>query len=161
MALEARERPMAGAWQDGGFDPQDRAETADETHFSDDGAGFMTLEDLDDVFDVTRADGDQDEDEFDEDAFDERDLEEDDELHYRAASDLDDGFADIDDVRDARDDDEIYLSDEIEGLDDVRDAAEAIGGEDDFANFQARDVGDDDLRRMGYLDGEAALAPRR
>ncbi|WP_374570046.1 primosomal protein [Phenylobacterium sp.] len=149
---------MPGQWgDDADFDPQDRAEAADETNFSDDGESFMTLEDLDDVLDVTRADGDQDEDEFDESAFDDRDLEDDDELRYRAGEDDGDGFVDLDAEAE---DDALFSPDEIDGLDTVRDAAEASGGEDDFANFQARDVADEDLRRMGYLDGESP-APRR
>lgn len=142
---------MPGSWQAADFDPQDRAETADETHFSDDGETFMTLEELDDVFDVTRADGDQDDDDFDEDAFDDADLEEDDELHYRSAADDEGAF----EAPSRDDEDEEPLpSDEIEGLENVRDAAEAVGGEDDFSNFQSRSVGDEDLRRMGYLDPE-------
>jgi len=141
---------MPGSWQETDLDPQDKAETADETHFSDDGESFMTLEELDDVLDVTRADGDQDDEDFDEAAFDDSDLEEDDELNYRAATDGEDAFGE---AAPAEDDDDALLSDEIEGLDEVRDAGEVSGGEDDFTNFQAREVGEDDLRRMGYLDG--------
>lgn len=158
-----------------GYDPQDQSEVFDETNSTDGGdAGEVrsfaeanerrAFEDLPDVEDVTRADGDADDDralaldagEFDPDAVGDADLEVDDELNYRAATeerqdDLDglgpeDGF------------DEARLSDrEIEGLEEVRDAAEAEGGEDDVTDFQSRNVSDADLDAMGYSDRK----PRR
>jgi hypothetical protein len=136
---------MPGAWQEFESDPQDQAEVADETNFSESGESFMTLEDLDDVLDVTRAEGDEDEDDFDEDNIDDEDLEEDDELHYRAVSEDDD----------EGDEAAVSSGDEIDGLYEVRDASEATGGEDDFTNFEARRIDDDGLDRLGYLDRKA------
>lgn len=165
---------------DDDFDPQDQAETFDETNVGQGGdAGEVrsfaaadertTFEELPEVEDLTQLMGDRnddealalDADEFDPDAIDDGDLEEDDELDYRAATaeredDLDglgpeDGF---DDARIARS--------EIDGLDEVRDADETEGGEDDFTDFQARNVGDEDLKQMGYSEdrgGETRAKP--
>ena len=79
-------------------DAQDRAEVLDETHLTDDGEDIANFDEIVDVLDVTRADGDADEDEFDEDELDEDDLEEDDELDYHAVTDRDlerEVFADL------------------------------------------------------------------
>ena len=76
------------------YDAQDRAESFDET-MNDDQEEMTerrTFEELPELMDMTRADGDRDDDEalaldadeFDEDAIDDADLEEDDELDYRA-----------------------------------------------------------------------------
>ena len=77
-------------------DSQDGAEAMDETVLDEDeGLGEMrTFEELPELLDMTRADGDRDDDEslaldadeFDENAIDEDDAEEDDELNYRAAT---------------------------------------------------------------------------
>jgi len=153
-----------------GYDPQDQAETFDETNLigdgdtgevrsfteADDRAAF---EDLPDVEDLTQADGDRDEDEalaldageFDPDAVDDADLEEDDELDYRAATEEHQDELDGLGPEDGFDEGRIQPS-EIEGLEEVRDAADAEGGEDDFTDFQSRDVGDEDLQAMGYAD---------
>lgn len=53
------------------FDPQDQAEIYDETHIDDEGDGDLSLDEADDVLDVTQADGDADDEPFDE---DDRDL---------------------------------------------------------------------------------------
>lgn len=145
---------------DDGYDEQDNAETFDEANLDErEGVGEMrTFEEMPDLFDATRADGDRDEDEaraldaddFDEDEFDDDDLEEDDELHYRAAaSDDEDEHQD-----DEFDDDEVE-PDSIDGLDQVADAELVSGGEDDFTNFQAKNLSDDDLRLMGYARGKS------
>lgn len=153
-----------------GYDPQDQSETFDETNSTDGGdAGEVrsfaeanerrAFEELPEVEDVTRAVGDEDDDralamnadEFDPVAMGDADLQDDDELGYRAATeerqdDLDglgpeDGF------------DEAHLSErEIDGLEEVRDAAEAEGGEDDVTDFQTANVSDADLQAMGYSD---------
>ena len=155
-----------------GYDPQDQAEAFDETNSTDGGdAGevrsfaeadeMRVFEDLPDVEDLTRADGDADDDEplaldadeFDPDAIEEDDIVGDDELAYRAATeerqdDLDgqgpeDGF------------DEARLAErDIDGLDEVRDASEVQGGEDDVTDFQRPDVSDADLQAMGYSDAK-------
>ena len=44
----------------------------------------------------------------------------------------------------------------------VRDADAVSGGEDDFTNFQAKNVSDEDLKRMGYSEdrgGETRAKP--
>ena len=53
------------------FDAQDQAEVYDETHIDDEGDGELSLDEADDVLDVTQADGDADDEPFDE---DDRDL---------------------------------------------------------------------------------------
>lgn len=144
---------MPGLRDDDGYDDQDSAETFDEANLDDrEQIGEMrTFEEIPDLFDVTRADGDRDDDEgramdasdFNEDEFDDDDLEEDDELDYRAAAD------DRDEDEDAFDEDQLE-PDSIDGLDEVADAELVSGGEDDFTNFQSKAVSDDDLRLMGY-----------
>jgi hypothetical protein len=132
---------------------------------------MRTFEEMPDVYDVTARAGDRDADEglaldadeFDPDAFDDADVEDDDELDYRAVD------ADHEDELDGLgpefgrdyDEDELSASD-IEGLEEVRDRDEVTGGEDDFTNFSARAVGDEDLHRMGYSEtreGETRAKP--
>ncbi|UTP37994.1 primosomal protein [Phenylobacterium sp. LH3H17] len=136
-----------------GYDEQDGAETYDESNLDDhEGLNEMrTFEELPDLLDVTSARGDRDEDEalaldadeFDEDAFTDADLEDDDELHYRATA------GDEDEERDAFDEDRVD-PDSIDGLEEVADAELVSGGEDDFTNFQSKGLSDEDLDRMGY-----------
>ena len=52
------------------FDAQDQAEVYDETHIDDEGEGELSLDEIDDVLDVTQADGDADDEPFDEDDLD-------------------------------------------------------------------------------------------
>jgi hypothetical protein len=170
---------------DSDFDPQDQAETFDESMtvggegdvaLGGDsplpiGEDMRTFEEMPDVYDVTSRAGDRDPDEglaldadeFDPDAFDDGDLEEDQELDYHASD------ADHEDELDGLggepgsefDEDQLAASD-IDGLDEVRDRDEVSGGEDDFTNFQAKAVGDEDLKRMGYSetrDGETRAKP--
>lgn len=169
---------------DADFDPQDQAEALDESMtvggegsvgLGGDspfaiGEDMRTFEELPDVLDVTQVAGDRDDDEalaldadeFDEDAFDDGDLEEDNELDYRAATEEHEDDLDGLGAEDAYNDDELD-TEEIEGLDEeVLDADAVSGGEDDFTNFQARNVGDDDLKRMGYSEdrnGETRAKP--
>ena len=155
------------------FDSQDQSEALDEANTVGDGdQGEVrtfadadergTFEDLPGVEDLTRADGDRDDDEgrgldaaeFDPAAAEDADLEEDDELDYRAATgerqdDLD-GQGPEDGFNEAR-----IAADEIEGQDEVRDAAEAEGREDDTGNFQSRGMSDEALRDQGYLVHES------
>lgn len=156
------------------FDSQDQSEAFDEDNtVGDDSLSdeLRTFEELPEVEDYTSADGDRDDDEalaldadeFDPDAVDDADLEEDHELDYRAATaeredDLD-GQGPDDSFDEAR-----ILKTEIDGLDEVRDASEAEGSEDDVTDFQSKTVSDDDLERMGYAeerDGEAKAKPDR
>lgn len=168
---------------DDDFDPQDQAEVFDESMTVggegsvalggdsplEVGSEMRTFEELPDVEDFTQVGGDRDDDEalaldadeFDPDAIGDDDLEEDDELDYRAATeereDDIDGLGPEDGFDEAR-----IARSEIEGLDEVRDADETEGGEDDFTDFQARNVGDDDLKNMGYSEdrgGETRAKP--
>jgi hypothetical protein len=161
---------------DGEFDAQDQAETLDESMtvggegdspLAGDsplpiGEDMRTFEELPDVLDVTQVAGDRDDDEalaldadeFDEDAIEDGDLEDDDELDYRATTeehedDLDGLGPDGDGFNEDR-----LPPGEIDGLDEVRDADSVEGGEDDVTDFQATDVSDADLRRMGYAKGD-------
>lgn len=168
---------------DGDFDPQDQAEAFDESNtvggegsvaLGGDsplsiGEDMRTFEEMPEVEDLTQLIGDRDDDEalaldadeFDEDAIDDGDFEEDDELDYKAATeehedDLD-GLGADDGFNDHR-----ILGSEIEGLEEVRDADAAEGGEDDFTDFQARNVSDDDLKELGYSEdrgGETRAKP--
>jgi len=148
---------------DAGFDPQDQAETLDETNFDDrESAEFRTFEEMPDVFDETRREGDRDDDEalaldasdFSEDAMGDGDFEEDNELDYRAAAEDEDDIYDGDDAGDLIDtfDDDAPPSDEVEGVRQVRDAAEATGGADASARYESRRISDEDLQELGYLE---------
>lgn len=142
-------------------EPQDGAEVVDETNYDDgEGGGDMrTLEELPDVLDVTQAAGDRDEDEalalnadeFDEDAIGDADTEEDHELDYSAATEEREDDIDGLGPEDGYNEDHLSARD-IEGLDQVGDAESVEGGEDDVTDFQAHDVADADLRRMGYSE---------
>lgn len=158
----------------GDADSQDSAEVLDETNYDDELGEMRTFEELPDVLDVTQAVGDRDEDEglaldadeFDEDAIDDDDLEEDNELDYRASTEEhEDDLDGLGPEAGSRGIDEDALSaSDIDGLDEVRDAGEAEGGEDDVTDFQSKGLGDDDLKAMGYSedrDGETRAAPDR
>lgn len=171
---------MPGTSFESDFDDQDQSEVFDETNATDGGdagevrgyaqaAERRVFEELPDVEDLTQLAGDRDDDEalaldadeFDPDAVGDGDFEEDNELDYRASTeehedDLD-GLGPDDGFNDHR-----ILRSEIEGLDEVRDADDAEGGEDDFTDFQARNVSDDDLKEMGYSEdrgGETRAKP--
>ena len=155
-----------------GYDPQDQAEAFDETNSTDGGDvgevrsfaeadEMRVFEDLPDVEDLTRADGDADEDEplafdadeFDPDVIEEDDFDGDDELNYRAATE--ERQNDLDGQGPEDEFDEARLAErDIDGSDEVRDASEVQGGEDDVTDFQRPDVSDADLQAMGYSDAE-------
>lgn len=161
---------------DGGdFDPQDQAETFDESNVvggeGDVSLGgdspvtpaedMRTFEKLPDVEDVTRAEGDADDDEalaldadeFDPDAITDSDFEEDDELDYHASTEEHEDDLDGLGPEDSFNEDRLDVRSEIEGLaEDVEDADNVSGGEDDFTNFQSRNVDDEDLKRLGYSE---------
>lgn len=161
---------------DADFDDQDQSETFDESNVvggeGDSALGFdspvspgsdmRTPEELPDVEDVTQALGDADEDEalaldadeFDEDAIGDADLEEDDELDYRAATEEHEDDLDGLGPEDGFDEDRLDARSEIDGLsEEVEDADQVSGGEDDFTNFQSKALDDDDLQRLGYARG--------
>ena len=148
------------------FDAQDNAEAFDETVLdeSEEVGEMRTFEELPDLLDLTQVAGDRDEDEalaldadeFDEDEIDEDDFEDDDELDYRAASeeeedDLDGQGPDTTFAGD-RFNADAHSATDIEGLDEVGDADSVEGGEDDFTNFEAKGVSDNDLETLGYSD---------
>ncbi|WP_411288436.1 hypothetical protein [Phenylobacterium sp.] len=143
----------------GDADPQDSAESLDETNYDDDLGEMRTFEELPDVLDVTQAVGDRDDDEalaldadeFDPDAIDDDDPEEDNELDYRAATEEhEDDLDGLGPEAGSRGIDEDALSaSDIDGLDEVRDAGQ-ISGKDNITRFQSHDVGDEDLTAMGY-----------
>jgi len=122
---------------DSDYDAQDTAEVLDETNLTEDGEDIANFDEIDDVLDVTQADGDEDEDEAAVDAL------------------LDDeDFADIDDdLEGGRDD---------EGLDIEREPLAAIAGDDEdledsvsdeddsAADFESTTLADDDIEALGY-----------
>ena len=142
-------------------DPQDGAEALDEDKLdaAEQRGEMRTFEELDEVEDLTQAEGDRDDDEavaldadeFDADAVIDNDLEEDDELDYRAATEEREDDLDGQGPEDGFNEARIARSD-IDGLDEVADANLVTGGEDDFTNFQSKGVSDPDLKRMGYAD---------
>jgi hypothetical protein len=164
---------MPGARSDSDdFDPQDQAEAFDESNLSP-GEDMRTFDELPDVEDFTQAAGDRDEDEalaldadeFDPDAMDDADLEDDDELHYRAATEEHEEDLDGQGPEDGFNEDRLDGQSEIEGLsEEVADADAVSGGEDDFTNFQSRGLDDEDLKRLGYSeerDGQVRARPDR
>lgn len=147
---------MPGPGED--FEDQDRAETLDETNYTEEAGEFRTFEELPDVFDVTSRVGDDDDDEalaldadeFDEDSIDPDQLEDDDEtLEFLSVDEND--LTDEDQVFD---EDVIDEDDTIDGLDQVGDAEQVTGGADPFTRFQSKGVNDEDLQRMGYARRE-------
>jgi hypothetical protein len=121
---------------------------------------MRTFEELPDVLDVTQVAGDRDDDEalaldadeFDEDAIDEdAELEEDNELDYRAATEEREDDLDGLGPEDRFNEDRLSARD-VDGLDEVADADLAEGGEDDVTDFQATEVSDQDLQTMGYSE---------
>ncbi len=148
-----------------GADAQDSAEAFDESNLDErEAVGEMrTFEEMPDLLDLTQAEGDRDDeealaldaDEFDEAAIDpDAEFEQDNELDYRAATDEHEDDLDGQGAVDSFDEDGMDVASSIEGLDEeVADADLATGGEDDVSNFQARNLGDEDLKDMGYSEG--------
>ena len=145
----------------GDADSQDGAEAFDEDNLDPDAlrGEMRTFEELDDVEDLTQADGDRDDDEavaldadeFDEDAFGDADAEEDHELDLHAATDEREDDLDGQGPEDGFDEDRV-ASGSIEGLDSVADADSVEGGEDDVSSFQSKRLSDADLVALGYGD---------
>lgn len=164
--------PGPGQNPDTAFDSQDQSETFDESQTvggegsvslggsspASVGAEMRTFEELPDVRDETQREGDADDDEaialdadeFDPDAVQDRDFEEDDELDYHAASEEREDDIDGLGPEPGRAAEDRLTSGDIEGLSEVRDADAVEGGEDDFTNFEAKRLDDDDLQRLGY-----------
>lgn len=153
-------------------DPQDRAETSDETHLNEDADEFTTLEEAPNAYDATAADDDNEAvaaleaSEFDDEDAD--DVQDDDTDANDELDDTPDEFEPEVEWAEASEEegDEAEASaedalqgDEIEGLDEVRDADVVEGGEDDFTNFQSRKLSDEQLDELGY-DGERSAGTR-
>lgn len=141
---------------DYGRDEQDQAEIFDEDNFDEDGGGpdadMKTLEELPEVFDVTRALGDsEDEDEFDEAAFDEDDLDAEDDSDYAAAATLEDRPENTDmafvDGRFApqtaqSDEADLVFTDDLDGLTDLSaEEADAYESEGELSDETVADLG--------------------
>jgi hypothetical protein len=133
--------------QDHDFDAQDQAEVYDETHIDDEGEGDLSLDEADDVLDVTQTDGDADDEPFDE---DDQDLERD--LALDGVEAEADALLGIDSVRISETDanGEVGSSpDEIElvyaGL-----MRNQRGAQASAAHWEAKRLSDDDIEDLGY-----------
>lgn len=118
------------------YDAQDSAEVLDETNLTDDGEGIANFDEIDDVLDVTQAEGDSDEDEEDVD-------------ELLDDEDLDDI---VDDLEGGRDDEGLDI--DREPLDAVaadEDVEDSVSDEDDSAaDFESTTLADDDIEALGY-----------
>ena len=138
-------------------DDQDQSEIFDEDNFDaaqTGGAGpeFKTFEDLPEVLDVTRADGDGDEGDGDEDGFDEDDIDLDDTL----------GADGVEPEADAQYGDDGERLNQIDAESDGgrgRDEVELVysglmenakGAQASAAHWEARTLSDDDIADLGY-----------
>jgi len=142
-------------------DPQDSAERADETHLNEDADEFTTLEDAPTAFDALEKVGDDDDEEalaLDADELERpRDLD-DEQIEGRELDDAepDEYQPEVEWAEAAGDDgadaavEDALTADDIEGLDQVADADQVEGGEDDFTNFQSRNLSDEDIAALGY-----------
>ncbi|WP_312146491.1 hypothetical protein [Brevundimonas sp.] len=129
------------------FDPQDQAEVYDETHIDDEGDGDLSLDEVDDVLDVTQADGDADAE-----AFDEDDLDLDRDLALDGVEAEADALLGLDSVRLSEADagGEVGASpEEIElvyaGL-----MRNQRGAQSSAAHWEAKRLSDDDIEDLGY-----------
>lgn len=113
-------------------DEQDQSEVFDETHLDDEGDGELSLDEMDDVLDVTQIDGDAD----------------DEDLEIEDVQALD-GAAPDEEAADGEDADDQGAPDEIElvysGL--MRNVRGAQGS---TAHWEARRLDDDDIDALGY-----------
>jgi hypothetical protein len=147
--------PDIGEFGDG--DAQDVAEVYDEDNTNIEalrqsrGEDAEQFEDLPDVFDSTRADGDEDDEDEDEEDFDEDDLEdENDEAWTRDPRDReeradDDEDEDLDDRLEPADPDEV----DLEYAGDLMDTA---GARSSAADMESDSLSDEDLRALHYKE---------
>jgi len=129
------------------FDAQDQAEVYDETHIDDEGEGDLSLDEIDDVLDVTQVAGDTDED-----AFAEDDLDLDRDLALDGVEAEADALLGVDSVR---------LS-EADANGDVGSAPDEVelvyaglmrnqrGAQASAAHWEAKRLSDDDIEDLGY-----------
>ncbi len=129
------------------FDAQDQAEVYDETHIDDEGEGDLSLDEADDVLDVTQADGDADDE-----AFDEDDLDLDRNLALDGVEAEADALLGLDSIRlsEADANGEVGSGpDEIElvyaGL-----MRNQRGAQASAAHWEAKRLSDDDIEDLGY-----------
>ena len=129
------------------FDAQDHAEVYDETHIDDEGDGELSLDEADDVLDVTQADGDADDETFDED-----DLGLDRDLALDGVEAEADALLGVDSVRlsEADANGEVASApDEVElvyaGL-----MRNQRGAQASAAHWEAKRLSDDDIEDLGY-----------
>lgn len=128
-------------------DEQDQSEVFDETHLDDEGDGGQLLDEVDDVLDVTQAEGDSDEEDFDE---DDQDL--DDELALDGVEAEADALLGVDQARISEIDGESAgagADDEVElvyaGL-----MRNQKGAQASAAHWEAKRLSDDDIEDLGY-----------
>ena len=154
----------AGGTPDVGLDEQDQAEAFDETHLDED-AEFVTLEEMPDVYDSTRALGDSrdlealDADELDPSALDDEDLEDDEDLDDEVRDELEDEEED-----DEIDGEDVDSEDGVDRLEldevDLEDGADVDAATDpddeDESDYESEDLSDDDLTDLGYRERPAA-----
>ncbi|MDZ4362384.1 hypothetical protein [Brevundimonas sp.] len=138
------------------FDSQDQAEVFDETHLDDEGDGDQLPDEIDQVLDVTQADGDADEEDFDE---DEEVTDLDDQLALDGIEAQADALLGVDGSPKHEIDTESQGergSDEVElvyaGLMENERGAQASA-----AHWEAKRLSDDDIADLGY--GPDAEAP--
>ncbi|MNH49827.1 hypothetical protein D3C73_14180 [compost metagenome] len=129
------------------FDAQDQAEVYDETHIDDEGEGDLSLDEVEDVLDVTQTDGDADEE-----AFDEDDIDLDDDLGLDGVEAEADALLGVDSLRmgEADANGEVSSSpDEVElvyaGL-----MRNQRGAQASAAHWEAKRLSDDDIEDLGY-----------
>lgn len=137
-------------------DDQDQSETFDETHIDDEGDGNILPDEADPVLDVTRMDGDADEDEFDED-----DADPDEDLGAAGIEAAADALLGLDGERQNEIDTE---SDGLRGPDEVELVYSGLmenarGAQASAAHWEARTLSDDDIEDLGYgPDADAGTA---
>lgn len=143
--------------QDDQADPQDRAETLDETNLTEDGQEIANFDEIEDVYDATQKRGDADDEQalaldaadYDPDDLDEEAIEEDDfDPDIAVKSAVGRRVGGFDEDRPGRD--------TVAGQRQVGDADAVEGGEDDFTDFQSRRLSDDDLTNLGYAEDRRA-----
>ena len=129
------------------FDAQDQAEVYDETHIDDEGEGDLSLDEADDVLDVTQADGDADDE-----AFDEDDLDLDRNLALDGVEAEADALLGLDSIRLS----EADANGEVgSGPDEVELVYAGLmrnqrGAQASAAHWEAKRLSDDDIEDLGY-----------
>jgi hypothetical protein len=148
-------------------DAQDRAEVLDETHLTEDGEDIANFDTLPDVFDATQDDADADEedaidaDDYGPGELDEVEPEDDDLDESKAPYEADEGLAagDEDEERPAGFDENHSGADDVEGLDEVRDAEDVEGDDDDASDPRPTGLEDKDAAGEAYAE-EVGTAKR-